>query len=258
MNFFDNYIFTGKFLASIIVVFFSVLIWYILRYFYKSFAKKNEDNKSANFKFLLNIIKYILMIIDVVCILQIYGVNVASLVAGLGILGIIVGFALQDALKDFMMGISIVWDKFYKVGDFVKYKNIEGKIVDFNIKITKIYDINTNNIFTLCNRNISEIEKLSDWLFLSIPCGYDVKLSEVKKVFNEICNRANEIEDIKSCDFLGTDNFGDSAIFYKIKITAEPDKKMIVRRKVLEVVQVVYEKYGIEIPYSQIVVHNNK
>ena len=54
--------------------------------------------------------------------------------AGLGILGVIFGLAIQDWLKDIIRGSSILSDNYFAVGDVVKYKDIEGKVLVIEIK----------------------------------------------------------------------------------------------------------------------------
>jgi small-conductance mechanosensitive channel len=89
---------------------------------YKKNRKKRNIFIVAN-----SILKYFLGIISLLIILDINGVNISSLVAGLGVVGIIVGLALQDALKDIIMGKNIITGHFFQVGDVIKYKEITGK-----------------------------------------------------------------------------------------------------------------------------------
>ena len=88
-----------------------------------------------------NFIKYAFFIIVFILILQINGIDVSSMVAGLGVVGIIVGFIVQDAFKDIIRGVGIISDNYFKVGDIVKYDSIEGKVISLGIKTTKIQDI---------------------------------------------------------------------------------------------------------------------
>ena len=57
---------------------------------------------------------YLLIIINIFAILQINGINVESILAGAGIIGIIFGFAVQDALKDIIRGMTILTDKYFQ------------------------------------------------------------------------------------------------------------------------------------------------
>lgn len=99
---------------SVAIVIIGAIIYVISINLIKNFIKKDENNpkldkrKKTYLKLFKNILKYVLLIIVSVIILQINGVNVSSIIASLGVITVIVGFALQDALKDIIMGINIV------------------------------------------------------------------------------------------------------------------------------------------------------
>ena len=67
-------------------------------------------------------------------LLNLYGVNTTSLIAGLGIAGAVLGLALQDALKDIFNGLSIIFDNYFVVGDLVDYNGFVGTVTDFGLK----------------------------------------------------------------------------------------------------------------------------
>lgn len=259
MDFLKKLLPSANFYSSLAVVAITVFALVSLKRYTKGHLKrKMSDGKALiHTQFVANILKYVIIGFCIITVLQINGVNVSSLVAGLGVAGIIVGFALQDILKDLIMGTNLVWDNFFDVGDVVRYKNIEGKVIYFNIKVTKIHDIYTGNILTVCNRNISEIEKVSDELYITLPAPYGADVNTVKTAICEICQSALGIENVKTCDFLGTDGFADNCVNYKIKATCPPEFKLKVRRQILSLTQSVFDKYGICIPYPQIDVHMN-
>ena len=119
-NFMQN-----KLVASIIIVIFSYLIYRIFHRIIKDGEKKSElknnvSNKSKTyFKLMISIIRYVFIIVTILVILQINGINVSSMLAGLGILSVIIGLAVQDALKDIIRGASILSDNYFQVGDIV-------------------------------------------------------------------------------------------------------------------------------------------
>ena len=163
---------------SVAIVIIGAIIYVISINLIKNFIKKNENNpkldkrKKTYLKLFKNILKYVLLIIVSVIILQINGVNVSSIIASLGVITVIVGFALQDALKDIIMGINIVMNDYFSVGDVLKINNVEGKVIEIGLKFTRMKDINNDNIFVISNRNISESLNLSEQLDIDIPLPY--------------------------------------------------------------------------------------
>ena len=70
--------------------------------------------------------------------LQSYGYSMSSIIAGFGITGLAVGFAAQETIADVFGSISILVDRVYKLGDYIKVNNIDGTVEDINLRSTKI------------------------------------------------------------------------------------------------------------------------
>lgn len=257
---FIGYLISWKFAGSVIVVALTILIIVLLGKFKKIYIGRDsvDGKKETNARFIFSVARYVVYLLAFITILQINGVNVSALITGLGIVGIVVGFALQDVLKDFVMGNHIMLDHFFVVGDVVKYQNITGKIISFNIKVTRIMDIDTGNLITVCNRNISEMTILADWNEIGIPAPYSEPAERMRKIMEEICRTAEREEKVKGCEFLGTNNFGESSIEYLIRVHCPPDRFKPIRRKILDITQDVYAREGISIPYNQLDVHMDK
>lgn len=257
---FIGYLISWKFAGSVIVVALTILIIVLLGKFKKIYIGRDsvDGKKETNARFIFSVARYVVYLLAFITILQINGVNVSALITGLGIVGIVVGFALQDVLKDFVMGNHIMLDHFFVVGDVVKYQNITGKIISFNIKVTRIMDIETGNLITVCNRNISEMTILADWNEIGIPAPYSEPAERMRKIMEEICRTAEREQKVKGCEFLGTNNFGESSIEYLIRVHCPPDQFKPIRRKILGITQDVYAREGISIPYNQLDVHMDK
>ena len=66
------------------------------------------------------------------------GVNVAPLVAGLGVTGFVLGFAFQESLGNLASGLMIALNEPFKVGDFVEIAGLQGSVVEMNIMATTL------------------------------------------------------------------------------------------------------------------------
>lgn len=256
----ENYLLSFKPWVSIAVLVAGVVLWKLIKHFTKGKIKerKHVRIKEGSIQIAVNITKYIIALLVIIMILQINGVNVSAMATGLGIAGVMVGFALQDLLKDLIMGAGIVWDEFFTVGDYVKYKQYEGVVHQFNLKTTKILDANTGSMIVISNRNLNEIELISDWCDVNIPASYEIPAERMREICIEISDRCCAIPYVKSCDFLGTDKFDDSNVQYRIRIHCKEDMKNPVRRAALGVIQDVYAEKGLAVPYEQLDVHIDK
>ena len=251
----------AKIIHSLIVVVVSFIIYrIIMRFFTKSEKNSNIskrlNNKSRTYLRLTHsIIRYVFIIITILIVLQINGINVSSLLAGVGILSVIIGLAVQDALKDIIRGFSILSDEYFSVGDVITYKGSTGKVIALGLKTTKIEDVATGNIISIANRNIEQVEKNSKYLFVSFPMPYEVTIDKAEKVAQSIAENIKSLNDVEDSEYKGVTELADSSIKYLIKITCMPDKKLQVRRDAYGVVLRVLAKNKIEVPYTQIDIH---
>ena len=252
----------NKLIASIVIIIISTLIYNIVSRLILRTRKSNAYNEKVNKKkktyirLISNFIKYAFVTITVLILLQVNGINVSSMLAGVGIASAVIGLALQDALKDIIMGINIVTDDFFSIGDVVKYKDIEGKVVNFGLKTTKIQDLVTNNIVSISNRNINEIEKVSKKIYVGIPAPYGLAVEDVEKVIESIILEIKKNEDIIDCSYIGVSDFEASDVLYKLEVQCEPEYKLKAKRYTLRCIKMILDKNKIEIPFQQIDIHS--
>lgn len=247
---------------SIAIVVSAIIIYLIIKKIIVRLIDKQEKNANVSrkrrtyAKLFSNILKYLMMILTMLAILQVNGVNVTSLIAGLGLASAIIGLALQDALKDIVMGINIIVDDYFSVGDVIKINDVEGKITEVGLKTTKMKDVNTENIYIIANRNIGEALRLSDQLDIDIPLPYEEKIEEIEKILYKAMDKIVDLEFVTHVQYRGIEKFGDSAIFYKVRLNCKPDYKAQTKRDANRIIKLELDKNNIAIPYMQIDVHN--
>ena len=249
-----------RIITSIIVVIISLVLYhFIKKAAFKGTSKKADkiSNRSKTYlRLLLSIIRYAFIIITLLIVLQINNVNVTSMLAGVGILGVIIGLAVQDALKDIIRGISILSDNYFSVGDIVKYDTIAlGKVTALGLKTTKIQDIATNNILSVANRNIEKIEVVSEDIYINIPLPYELKVEKAESVITGIIEDIKKNDKVKDASYLGINNMSESSIDYLINVKCNPGEKLQVRRDSIRCILIELEKNDISVPYNQLDIH---
>lgn len=249
---------------SIAIIIIGTIIYFISKKIIKKIIIRNENSPRLNKKkktylrLFNNILKYVLIIIIALLILQINGVNVTSIIASLGLVSVIAGFALQDALKDVIMGINIVIDDYFSVGDVLKIGDVEGKIIEIGLKSTRMKDINNGNVFVISNRNISEALNLSEQLDIDIPLPYEEKITKIEKIIDTMIEQISKLANVTNIEYKGLNEFADSAIYYKIRIFCKPEHKPQVKRDANRIIKLELDKNNINIPYKQIDIHNKQ
>lgn len=262
MNEFLSSIITKEKYISIAIIIIGIIIYFISKKIIKKIITKNENNpkldkkKKTYLRLFNNILKYLLIIITCVIVLQVNGVNVTSIIASLGLVSVIAGFALQDALKDIIMGINIVIEDYFSVGDVLKIGKVEGKIIEIRLKSTRMKDINNGNIFVISNRNISEALNLSEQLDIDIPIPYEEKIIKMEEIIDMMLEKISKLENVIKVEYKGLNEFADSAIYYKIRIFCKPEFKPQIKRDANRIIKLELDENNINIPYKQIDIHN--
>ncbi len=246
---------------SVIIIIVAIILYNIM----KGIADKTvtatmkiakKDRKKQNSVIVFNsVMKYIFGMVVLILLLEVNGVNVSSLIASLGIVGIVVGLAIQDALKDLIAGKNIISDHFFEAGDVIKYNGITGKVISLGLKTTKLQDLDTNDIVSITNRHIEQAEKVSDWLGISIPAPYEKSVEEVESIMPAIVEEIKSFEHVKDCKYIGIGEFTDSSVIYKLLITCSPEYKLAIKRQALRTLKIAMDKAKISIPYTQIDIH---
>lgn len=85
-------------------------------------------------------LKFIIWIIAFLMILPELGMNIAPILAGVGVVGLAVGMAARDVISDFISGLFIILEDQYRVGDKVKIGAIEGEVEEITLRRTIIKD----------------------------------------------------------------------------------------------------------------------
>lgn len=257
-----NFIMNRKICISVAIIVSGIIIYNILKRMMKRMLEKNKNNpnmdnkKRTYIKLLNNILKYVILIIVCMAVLQVNGVNVTSILASLGVVSVIAGLALQDALKDIIMGFNIIVDDYFSVGDVIQIGTVQGRVIQLGIKATKLKDVNNGNTLIIANRNISEALKISNQIDIDIPIPYEEKNMRIEKILNEIAVKISLIENVTEVQYKGLYEFGESALYYKIRILCEPETKLQVRVSCNTIIKNELDRNNIQIPYKHVVIQN--
>lgn len=214
-------------------------------------------------KLFQNIAKYIIILIALLAILSIYGVNVAGMIAGLGITATIIGLALQDTFKDIINGIGIILENYFIVGDIVDYNGFSGEVIEFGLKSTKIKDC-SGQVMIIANRNILEIKNLSQEsqaLLMNIQLPYEKDVVAMEKIINyKILPKIAKIENVdpESATYLGINELSDSCIKYLIQFKCKRETQWQAKRDANRIIITELNKANVSVPYPQLEVHYEK
>ncbi len=270
-----NFFASDKFYLPIIYIIVGIIAYFIICFFINRISKVNigklkgkkatntyivaiDKRKMTIVSLIKNVVKYTIAIIIIIAILSLYGVDTTSIIASIGIVGVVLGLACQDIAKDFLSGVFLIFDNAYAVGDYVEINGFTGEVISLGLKTTKIkaytgeVKIISNSAFTeVTNYNLKQSK-----LVIDIPLSYDCDIEKVEKVLNDLVPEIKAIPDVrKEVELLGIERFESSSIIYRIAIDCSPMSQYGVNRAVLRLIKLTFDKNKITIPYEQLDVH---
>ena len=155
------------------------------------FQQRSDEVGMAMVPVARRIFKPILWVLIAIVALQNVGINVAGLIAGLGIGGLALAMASKTTVENMLGGITIAFDRPFKVGDFIKVGEITGAVQEVGLRSTRIRTLD-RTVVTVPNGQMadSKVENFAPRdrirLLFKIGLQYDSSLDQVRLVIDEI------------------------------------------------------------------------
>ena len=177
---------------------------------------------------LLEILGSILIIVfGVTNFLSTYHVDFGVLIAGVGVVGLVIALAAQDTLSNFFSGILLLLDQGFKTGDMIKFSDTYCIIREVGLRSTKIYDIINHVIIiipnnALANQDIVNLTKPDRYYRLRILVGvsYDSDAREVEQTLIDVAKENKDVEhdDPTRLPLVRFQAFGDSTLNFALVV----------------------------------------
>lgn len=232
----------------------------VIRRIIKRALEKSSASTEAE-QFLDSAIKAFLYVILVFMILQLFGVDAASIATVIGSVGVTVGLAIQGSLTNCIGGILILTLKPFKVGDYIiedTHKN-EGVVQQISIFYTKLATFDNKIILipngTLANSSLTNVtdEPVRRVDFM-VGISYESDIRKAREVVQELANAHPLI--LKDRDVsVYVDQLGDSSVVLGVRFWTKKEDYWQARCEMLENVKYGFDETGVSIPYNQLDVH---
>lgn len=121
---------------------------------FRHFAKDKDETTKSALHLISNIARGVMWLLGIMLVLSNFGVDVTSLMAGAGIAGIAIAFALQGILGDLFSSFSIYFDKPFRVGDFIIVGDTIGTVKHIGVKSTRVASLSGEEI-TVSNQELT-------------------------------------------------------------------------------------------------------
>ena len=225
-----------EFNANIIILiekinrtFITIFIFWLLLQLIVPFSfvikKFEEQLTTALIDWTLKGLKILVIIIGIVAILELWGIKVGPIIAGLGLLGVAVALGAQDLFKNLISGIMILMERRFKIGDVIHIAGeAEGIVEQIGFRSTLIRQFDSNLVmvpnFKFAEQSVTNysrrINRRIRWI---IGLEYRTTVEQLKNMRNQIKefidkdkNFKNDDKSYFSSSFVRIDSFSDSSI----------------------------------------------
>lgn len=196
--------------------------------------------------------------IAIFAILNQLSVDIAALMTGAGLIGILIGFGAQNAVRDFLAGLFVITENQYRVGDIVTMyasgQVTAGVVEDLSLRVTRLRDLDGN--LHIVRNGSAEVVTNSSFKYanvnVDINVAYDTDIDAVEKLMNsvgeELFNDAVWAEHMaEPIQFLRVDDFTDTAIRIKALGAVEPAQQWDIAGEFRRRIKKSFEAHGISI-----------
>jgi len=239
------------------------ILWKLIDFAEKGYqahfaAQDKEPPPEAILILVGRILRFSLIALGVIIVLDRFGVNVTGLTAALGIGGLALGLAAQDTLADAISGFTILMDQPFRVGDRIEIQGLEtwGDVVEIGTRTTKIRT-RDNRMVIVPNSTIGK-SQIVNYTYpdpryrvqIDIGIGYGTDIEKVRQIIVDTVRGVEGILPDKPVDALYNE-MGDSSMTFRVRwwIESYEDTRRIYDR-VNTALQKALDEAGIDMPFN--------
>jgi small-conductance mechanosensitive channel len=258
-----NLLYVYELLVAAIVVYLSYKIFRLVFIPMAAGVSKKRKKKfdRAVFDLFESVGAVLILVFGFFWVLTVVGMNVTVFLAGAGIAGLVLAFAMQDTLSNYFSGLHLLLDKPFDLGDTIEVNGEFMEVLRIGMRSTRLYnifdheiEIVPNNI--LANQTISNVTEPDNEYRASVEVGvaYGSPIDKVKEILFEAVTTNDDvvIDDGVKRPRVSFTNFGDSALEFRIRFFVKDVlEQWSVKTAVREHIDRRFREEGITIPFPQ-------
>jgi small-conductance mechanosensitive channel len=247
-------LFLPNLIVALVVFFLTLLLsGWVARWVRRAAKVKIQDSETRCL--LARLARWTVIVLGLVVALGQVNFDVTGFVAGLGIAGFTIGFALQDIARNFVAGILLLVRRPFNVGDAVEVGNYGGTVLEITTRDTvlKLWDgemviVPNMDVFTNAITNYSQLPLRRRTI--NIGLGYGEDVDRATKVFLQAIRDVEGVLDDPAPEVLA-DNLGDSALMLAAHfwVNQETHGLFVVHSEAVQAIKQAAEREGIDLPY---------
>ena len=255
----DAHTTVAQLLTLVLAVLLVWLIYQILKIILQALGKRGGRAQTVT-NLISGLLKYIAVIVAIVWGLSILGVNATAVLAGVGIVGLILGFGAQSLIEDIITGAFIIFENQYSVGDIIILDDFRGTVRNIGVRTTVIEDAG-GNLKVVNNsdiRNFQNRSRNNSIAACEVSVSYGTDLRELEKMLaEELPKMLAERQDIylEEPRYLGVTELGDSGVNLKFIVKTKEQNVFAAQRALTRDIRVLFADKNVKIPFPQVDVH---
>ena len=246
-------------LASVILIVGFFLAGFFRRRIIRLAERSRHFDKTMG-GFLANIVRYGLLALTIIFVLQNFGFQTASLIALLGAAGLAIGLALQGVLSGVASGVMLVVFRPIKVGDFVSVNGVMGTVKDISIFTTELATLDNVQVImpntsvwssTITNYSVYD-RRRAEWIF---GVAYGANLAKAEQIIKDtILGDPRSLTDPEP--FIQVNNLGDFSVDFLVRVWVPAAEYFQYQADMKRLVKEAFDADGIDIPFPTRTVRN--
>jgi small-conductance mechanosensitive channel len=237
----------------------------LIDFYVQQRLSKTDKGAQAATHLIHSLASITLWVVGILFLMQNFGVNVTSLIAGLGIGGIAIALAAQNVLADLFSSLAIYFDKPFVPGDFVEVGTSKGIVQKIGIKTTRIKALDGEEIVVpnteMTGAALKNIGRMKERRVLfTLGVVYETPTAKMKMIPDLIKNIITEEKEVKF-DRVHFKKFSDSSLDFEIVYyvkSKDYDTYMDINHRVMMEIKQVFENEHIEMAYPTQMIYMNK
>jgi small conductance mechanosensitive channel len=168
---------------------------------------------------MVRVIRILVILLTLLVALDKFGFQIAPLVAAVGVAGLGVGLAFQGVLANVVAGLSIIFTKPYRVGEYIELLNVHGQVLTIELFSTTLLQLDQSRVVIPNRRIVGEILHnygMIRQLQLKVGVAYDANLDEILGIVKEIVS-ANPRASKEPAPLIGISELADSSVTLSIQ-----------------------------------------
>lgn len=194
-----------------------------------------------------------------------FNINIAPILASAGIVGLAVGFGAQELVRDFISGFFILLEDQIRTGDVAIINGTSGTVEKIEMRTTTLRDA-SGVVHIFQNGKINTLSNMTKgWSAIVVDIGVAYKedtdkVSEVMKQVGEEMQKDSDFGPrmLAPVDVWGVDEFGDSAVILKVKLTTKSGMQWAVSREYRRRIKKAFDAQNIEIPFPHLSIYTGE